>query len=341
MPPELQPSTTHETPLASAAAGHTMACMEVWGGNRTVDTGVDMPGLEAWVYSRPYQAITNTDGGGDLHYLTSCATGRVIRMLLADVSGHGAPVARVAESLRRLVRKHSNYISQDALMQAVNREFAAIAAEASDVSAMFATAVVATYFTPTDEITLSIAGHPRPMLRNHSRSWSRIDADPSELSSVGGPANLPLGILEDSVFVPVTIRLGEQDMLLLYSDSLIEAAGADGRQLGEAGLAAVLNNCRASSPQALVPELLANIASLTGRASDHAFDDDVTILVLRRNQRKPSPSPWLGFVSAWRITRDAVLSLRPGALPASFPEFSLRSIFGSSIQQLNRSRPKS
>src|SRR6188768_413709 len=75
----------------------TMQCMEVRGGNEPVDAALAMPGVEAWVYSRPYHSAGESDadvsgGGGDVHYISSCATGRVTRMLVADVSGHGAPV---------------------------------------------------------------------------------------------------------------------------------------------------------------------------------------------------------------------------------------------------------
>ena len=31
-----------------------MQCMEVWGGNHAVDTGVIMAGLDAWLYSRQH-----------------------------------------------------------------------------------------------------------------------------------------------------------------------------------------------------------------------------------------------------------------------------------------------
>ena len=64
--------------------------MEVWGSNRAGSNGVIMPGLDAWVYSRP---CSDDDAGGDVHYVSACATGRVIRALVADVSGHGAGAA--------------------------------------------------------------------------------------------------------------------------------------------------------------------------------------------------------------------------------------------------------
>jgi hypothetical protein len=58
-----------------------MQCMEVWGGNALIDTSVSISGLDAWVYSKPFE---NGEAGGDVHYVSSCATGRITRLLLAD-----------------------------------------------------------------------------------------------------------------------------------------------------------------------------------------------------------------------------------------------------------------
>src|SRR5687768_18611008 len=56
------------------------------GGNQPADSGVVMAGLDAWVYCRPYHGAA---AGGDVYYVSSCATGRITRLLVADVSGHG------------------------------------------------------------------------------------------------------------------------------------------------------------------------------------------------------------------------------------------------------------
>jgi len=62
-----------------------MQCMEVWSGSQLTAQGVAFGGLDAWVYSKPYGGAKH---GGDIYYASSCATGRITRLLLADVSGH-------------------------------------------------------------------------------------------------------------------------------------------------------------------------------------------------------------------------------------------------------------
>ena len=82
-----------EIPSEPTDPSHSMTCMEIWGGNKATFRNVTLPGLGAWVYSRPYQ---QAESGGDVYYVSNCATGRITRLMLADVSGHGSAVAKIA-----------------------------------------------------------------------------------------------------------------------------------------------------------------------------------------------------------------------------------------------------
>ncbi len=317
-----------------------MACMEVWGGNRAIDNGVVMPGLDAWVYSLPYRAGDDSgEAGGDIHYVTNCATGRITRLIVADVSGHGAPVAKAADALRRLMRKHTNSIDQADLVARVNREFGVIGEEGLEnagAGVLFATAVVATYFSPTDELAVSNAGHPRPMRFDAKRGeWGMIV--PGEGGT--GPTNLPLGIIEETMYPATSVHLRPDDLVLFYTDSLIEATDADGRLLGHEGLRRVLAEGDPSRPETFVRELLSRIAALRGDvAADDlrdVFNDDVTALLVRRNALKPRPSLGLAMMGGLRIVREGVRSLWPGGLPASLPQMTRRSIGGAMTQGMN------
>src|SRR5215210_7622302 len=101
---------------------HHMQCMEVWGGNQLADSGVVMAGLDAWVYSKPFGGAI---GGGDVYYVSSCATGRITRLLVADVSGHGTAVRATAVHLRELMRRYVNHIDQMRFVRSMNQQFAA------------------------------------------------------------------------------------------------------------------------------------------------------------------------------------------------------------------------
>ena len=133
------------------------------------------------------------DVGGDVYYLSSCASGRISRMLLADVSGHGREVADLAKGLRDLMRKNVNVIRQTRFVEGMNRQFARLSEQGS-----FATALVATFFQPARRLTICNAGHPYPLLFDASEdAWSILhEAEPAGT----GIANLPLGLHDQTVY---------------------------------------------------------------------------------------------------------------------------------------------
>lgn len=300
-----------------------MQCLEVWGGNQATNNGVVMPGLDAWVFSRPYE---DDDAGGDIHYVSSCATGRIIRVLVADVSGHGSQVAKVAGSLRNLMRRYVNFVDQTRVVRGLNTEFASLAEQGS-----FATAVVATFWAPTDNLVITNAGHPRPLwYRARNRAWEYLDQRAP--SSSAGPSNIPLGIAEPTLYDEVSIHLGPGDLVLIYTDSLLEARDRDGRLLGEAGLRDLVGQFDPANPDELIRSLLTRLEAISGRPPD----DDVTALLLRPNALKPRGSILTGLKAGLFMTGAFLGSLRPGGQPFPWPELGLTNLAGAFVSRLNR-----
>lgn len=305
-----------------SASQRTMQCMEVWGGNQAVDNGVVMPGLDAWVYSRPYEGDV---AGGDIHYVSSCATGRIIRILVADVSGHGNEVAEVAAALRGLMRRFINYVDQTRLVRGLNTEFAGLAE-----AGRFATAVVATFWSPTDELKISNAGHPRPLI--YRAGAGRWEAMRDEQGGGEGLANIPLGIAEPTRYDEMSVRLSRGDLVLLYTDSLIEAMGPDGRQLGQEGLARALSGLDPAKPEALIPALLETVVRYGG---GEPLGDDVTALLLRPNAIKTRSSIGAGLSVGLRLSKEFLLSLtRAERFP--WPQICVRNLAGIFFGRFNR-----
>ena len=164
--------------------------------------------------------------GGDLHYVSLCGFGVVTRLVVADVSGHGAEAAEFSHALRELMRKNINTKSQTRLVRELNRQFGEEAR-----LLRFATAVVATYLATRQTLTVCNAGHPRPLLyRAARREWCVLDND------LAGTGNLPLGLDDETAYGQFTVRLAPGDFVLVYTDALTEAADGAGRMLGEDGL---------------------------------------------------------------------------------------------------------
>ena len=159
-----QPATSRYNLFVSEPPEQHMQCMEVWGGSQLTARGVAFGGLDAWVYSKPYG---DAERGGDVYYASSCGTGRIARLLLADVAGHGTSVASTAADLRTLMRRFVNRLDQAEFVRLLNQQFTALGKTGA-----FATAVVATFFEPSRRMTVCNAGHPRPLLyRAAQQKW--------------------------------------------------------------------------------------------------------------------------------------------------------------------------
>jgi len=257
---------TTETPDTSIPKHHQLQCMEVWGGNKAAEQSFETAGLKIWACSRPH---AQAEFGGDVYYLSSCASGRITRMLLADVSGHGVQVAGVARKLRDLMRSNVNVIKQTRFVTAMNEQFGQFS-EGRE----FATALVSTYFAPTQMFSLCNAGHPPPLIyRSAERGWSELtsrDEAPAQISDT------PLGVTDEATYGQLQTRLHEGDMVLSFSDAVTESESSDGRQLGAAGILQIVSELDADQPQTLIPDL---VDRLTTMNQENTTRDDTTILL--------------------------------------------------------------
>lgn len=275
------------------AREHTLSCTEVWGGNRATDAALVMPGLSGWVLARPFDGA---EAGGDVHYVSSCGTGRITRLILADISGHGREVAELAGRLRRLMQRYLNHQHPHHLAASLNHDMAELAED----TGRFATAVVLTFFSPKGELTLCNAGHPTPQLYRAARDqWSPID-QPDTKQAV---ANLPLGVVDQVGYVGRQLVLDPGDLVLAYTDCLTEALNADGRQLGQKGLREALGELEVediqSSPSDLINRLLETI-----RSKGYRLEDDLTAVVLRCTGRAGPLGLKDLVLGAWRFFKS-------------------------------------
>jgi serine phosphatase RsbU (regulator of sigma subunit) len=298
--------------------------MEVWGGSQLISRRVVFGGLDAWVYSKPYGEAQH---GGDVYYASSCATGRISRLLLADVAGHGTSVASVAADLRSLMRQFVNRLDQAEFVTLLNKEFTKLSALGS-----FATAIVATFFAPTRRLMLCNAGHPRPLLyRAAAKQWNALGQDDAAAS--GGPRNLPLGLLSITEYEHFDVNLEPGDCLLSYTDALMESSDATGEMLGEEGVLRIVRALGDIDPEKLIDALLGEIA---GRFPKNLSDDDVTVLIVRANGEGLTFPLADQLHAAGRLAAAWVRSLRPGEEPAPFPDLNLANLGGALVPALSR-----
>lgn len=307
-----------------ATPSQHMQCMEVWGGNRAFDNTVAFAGLDAWVYSKPYGGA---DGGGDVYYVSSCATGRIARLLLADVSGHGQAVQTMAVDLRELMRRFVNHLDHTQFIRMMNQQFVTMAKAGN-----FATAVVSTFFAPTARLTICNAGHPVPMIyRAASGKWSFLES--RQMSPADAPENLPLGILDLSDYTTFDVSLRTDDLVLCYTDALVESRDAQGELLGQEGLMQIVQTVPVGEPRVFIEQVL---DAIEAKSQGNLSKDDVSVLLFRPNGQGLSSSFLRGIWAAGKIMQEMGRSVVRRSGPVPWPDFKIANIGGAVLPSLHR-----
>lgn len=244
---------------SGAGEGLALTCTELWGGNHGADDRLHLPGVEATVRARPHAAHPE---GGDVFFLSACSGARMSRITLADVAGHGAPVAATAGRLRALVGAFVDSADQASYARALNASF-----NRDEAPGTFATALLASFDAATGALSVVNAGHPRPLVRRSaSGSWDVLDGG----DRGAGAHNLPLGIVSDTEYRAFTTELTPGDTVIMYTDGVTDAVRRErGRALTERELSE--RAAAACDERGLVDALLDR---------DTPLDDDATVITL-------------------------------------------------------------
>jgi serine phosphatase RsbU (regulator of sigma subunit) len=251
----------------SADQGERLACLELRGGNHLATYAARLPGLAAWVSCNP---LRPSKRGGDLYYLSACRNGSIARVVIADVSGHGEKVSAAAVRLQKALRHHIDLWDQSVLIRDLNGSFFR-----DEHHVQFATAFLGSFASESGDLLFTNAGHTLPLLyRVTIREWSFLQDFIPKPEDV---TDLPLGLIPGTEYHQTTASLAPGDLLILYTDGIIEAEDEDGNQLGLDGLLAIAQCLPASSATAAGEGLMAAVERFRGSAPPK---DDATVVAL-------------------------------------------------------------
>ncbi|WP_148080315.1 PP2C family protein-serine/threonine phosphatase [Roseimaritima ulvae] len=266
-----------------------MNCMEVCGGHVDGSRHLQRPGLDVSISSHSQQDIDA--GGGDLHLISSCASGRITRMLLADVCGFGPLFRDLAARLADVMKRNVNSIQQTRSVRQMSEQLAAASEQGG-----FASTLLSTYFAPTRTLSICNAGHPPPMVfRANAKRWELVKHYHSGFT----PEPVAPGLLAPAEYGHVKLSLNPEDMFLSYSNSLTECRGKDGTVLGVAGLKNLLEQLDTAASET-IPQRLIEV--IRGEHSDNLLKDEATISLCRVTNHRV---PWKDNVLApFRLLRS-------------------------------------
>jgi hypothetical protein len=217
----------------------------------------------------------------------------------------------------------------------LNAEFSALAKAGT-----FATTVAATYYAPTRELAICTAGHPPPLRYSvATRHWSVLSdtcGEGDRQAQSSALANIPLGILDLSDYEQRKLKLGVGDLVLLYTDSLIESRCRDGRLLGVEGLLEIVQSIDVSDPGAFIDELRERIRALH---ETNLTTDDVTALLFRPNSLSPRVPIGTRLKAQWIMLRELVKYVVRRKEPMPWPEISVANIGGAFSDKLAKATP--
>jgi sigma-B regulation protein RsbU (phosphoserine phosphatase) len=189
-----------------------------------------------------------------------------ILFVVADVVGKSIPAAMLMATFQASLRTlSSNGLALAELMRGVNR----YACSNSQGGVRFTTAFLAELDPATGAIAYVNAGQNLPILRKSSGVVQRLEA--------GG---IPVGILADAPYDVGTARLDAGDLLVIFTDGVVEAVNRKDEEYGEAQLLRLVDRESATAPAELLQSLLADLDRHVGNTPQH---DDITSLLLQRS----------------------------------------------------------
>jgi GAF domain-containing protein len=202
--------------------------------------------------------------GGDFYDIVTLGTRR-LGLLVGDASGKsisGAMLMAVARSTARSeARDHE---LPETVMRETNRWITLDVPPRSFVALSYASLDV-----ERRRLALANAGQLSPLRRRADGTVEYLD--------VPGPT-LPLGIQPETPYAALEVELEAGDVLLFYTDGIVEAHNTDRELFGFERLEMLLREQGHLAPEQLIDTLLAAVETFSGDAPQH---DDMTLLVVR------------------------------------------------------------
>ncbi len=187
-----------------------------------------------------------------------------IALIIADVAGKGIISSMVMMSLRAILHLITNTTkSSSTIMSWLNKGITG----RINID-HYATVSYISYSMETHEIEYSNAGHLPALVWRASKG--RIEA--LHINSD------PIGVERNSEYKEIKLTVAPGDIIILFTDGVIEALNKEGKQYGMSGLSRVISENVTASAKDIALAVKSDLRSFMGSA---ALYDDQTLLVMK------------------------------------------------------------
>ena len=186
-------------------------------------------------------------------------------MIVGDVTGKsvsGALVMSAARSVFRMLSEEA--FSVEEIMIRANRR------TKSDIkSGMFVALLYAVLNSKDLTVSMCSAGQTQPIHRSHQTGEARLVETEGD--------TFPLGIIAEADYRETQLRLAPGDMLVFYTDGIVEAMNDQKEIFGFERLIEVIRQSDTTNAEMLLKLILDRVDQFAGEAAQH---DDLTIIVV-------------------------------------------------------------
>jgi serine phosphatase RsbU (regulator of sigma subunit) len=189
----------------------------------------------------------------------------LLAIIVGDASGKSVPGAMLMAIARSIARSEArNHRTPELVMRETNRWIAEDVPRRSFVALSYATLDLA-----NRRLAFSNGGQLAPL---RHRPDGRV-----EYLEPPGPT-LPLGILADTPYAAREVALDPGDLLVFYTDGIVEAKDRDGQLFGFERFEGLIRAHGHLPPEELIELLLRTLADFMGGTPQH---DDMTVVAMR------------------------------------------------------------
>lgn len=187
---------------------------------------------------------------------------------VADVAGKSVPAALLMATFQASLRAlAATPATLDEIVTGLDRYCRAHSLEGR----RFTTAFLAQVDLTTHELQYVNAGHNDPVLRRASGAIERLSAG-------GPPFGLPLFSDAERIYPTGRVQLLPGDLLVIFTDGVVEAVEDSGAEFGEARLLGTIQRAPSYSANETLQLVMAEVNGFVGYARQH---DDITCFVVR------------------------------------------------------------